>query len=81
MNTGHDLFTLIHKGQRKELFAATVVAGTTNWEDPSAASNFVSLWSKLASMLEAPAWQRLERSLPLPHSCSDHTPSTGKQGS
>jgi hypothetical protein len=27
--TRHDFFTLIHKGQRKELFAATVLAGMT----------------------------------------------------
>jgi hypothetical protein len=43
MTTRHDFFTLIHKGQRKELFAATVLAGTTNWEDASAANDFVSL--------------------------------------
>jgi Hemerythrin HHE cation binding domain len=55
MSTRHDFFTLIHKGQRRELFAATVLAGTTNWEDASSASDFVSVWSKLCSMLEAHA--------------------------
>jgi iron-sulfur cluster repair protein YtfE (RIC family) len=73
MNTGHDFFTLIHKGQRKELFAATVVAGTTNWEDPSAASNFVSLWSKLASMLEAHAAHEHNHVFPL---LAQHAPET-----
>ena len=65
MSTRHDFFTLIHKGQRKELFAATVAAGTINWEDPSAANDFVSLWTKLTSMLEAHAVHEHNHLFPL----------------
>ena len=65
MSTRHDFFTLIHKGQRKELFAAIVLAGTTNWEDASAANDFVFLWSKLTSMLEAHAAHEHNHLFPL----------------
>lgn len=34
------LFTLIHKGQRRELFALTRRAGTIDWDDPQAAADF-----------------------------------------
>jgi hypothetical protein len=61
----HDFFTVIHKGQRKELFAATVLAGTINWQDASAASDFVALWSKLTSMLEAHAAHEHKHFFPL----------------
>jgi Hemerythrin HHE cation binding domain len=67
MNAGsrHDFFTVIHKGQRKELFAATVLAGTINWEDATAANDFVALWSKLTSMLEAHAAHEHKHFFPL----------------
>jgi hypothetical protein len=61
----HDFFTVIHKGQRKELFAATVLAGTIDWEDPAAADGFVALWSKLSAMLEAHAAHEHNHFLPL----------------
>jgi iron-sulfur cluster repair protein YtfE (RIC family) len=61
----HDFFTAIHKGQRKELFAATVLAGTINWEDASAANDFVALWSKLTTMLEAHAAHEHKHFFPL----------------
>ncbi len=73
MTTRHDFFTLIHKGQRKELFAATVLAGTTNWEDASAANDFVALWSKLSSMLDAHAAHEHNHFLPL---LAQHAPKT-----
>ncbi|MCU1397169.1 MAG: hypothetical protein JWN62_278 [Acidimicrobiales bacterium] len=73
MSTRHDFFTLIHKGQRRELFAATVVAGTTDWEDASSANDFVSLWSKLASMLEAHAGHEHNHVFPL---LAHHAPET-----
>ena len=67
MNAGsrHDFFTVIHKGQRKELFAATTLAGTINWEDVTAANDFVALWSKLTSMLEAHAAHEHKHFFPL----------------
>ena len=67
MNTGsrHDFFTVIHKGQRKELFAATILAGTTNWEDTTAANDFVALWTKVTSMLEAHAAHEHKHFFPL----------------
>jgi len=67
MNAGsrHDLFTVIHKGQRKELFAVTVLAGTINWEDATAANDFVAVWSKLTSMLEAHAAHEHKHFFPL----------------
>ncbi len=71
MSARHDFFTLIHKGQRKELFAATVVAGTTDWDDPSSANDFVSLWSRLASMLEAHAAHEHNHVFPL---LAEHAP-------
>jgi Hemerythrin HHE cation binding domain/FAD linked oxidases, C-terminal domain len=61
----HDFFTVIHKGQRKELFAATVLAGTTNWEDAAAANDFVAMWSKLTAMLEAHAAHEHKHFFPL----------------
>jgi hypothetical protein len=61
----HDFFTVIHKGQRKELFAATILAGTINWEDATAANDFVALWSKLTSMLEAHAAHEHKHFFPL----------------
>jgi Hemerythrin HHE cation binding domain len=61
----HDFFTVIHKGQRKELFAATVLAGTINWEDAAAANDFVAMWSKLTSMLEAHAAHEHKHFFPL----------------
>jgi iron-sulfur cluster repair protein YtfE (RIC family) len=61
----HDFFTVIHKGQRKELFAATILAGTINWEDTTAANDFVALWSKLTSMLEAHAAHEHKHFFPL----------------
>jgi hypothetical protein len=64
MTTRHDFFTLIHKGQRKELFAATVLAGTTDWDDASAANDFVALWSKLSSMFDAHAAHEHNHFLP-----------------
>jgi hypothetical protein len=33
-----DFFTLIHKGQRQELFVATIKAGTVDWDDLEAAA-------------------------------------------
>ena len=67
MNTASrpDFFTVIHKGQRKELFAATILAGTTNWEDTTAANDFVALWSKLTGMLEAHAAHEHKHFFPL----------------
>ena len=67
MNAGsrHDFFTVIHKGQRKELFAATILAGTINWEDATAANEFVGLWSKLTAMLEAHAAREHKHFFPL----------------
>jgi hypothetical protein len=67
MNAGsrHDFFTVIHKGQRKELFAATVLAGTINWEDAAAAGNFVAFWSKVSTMLEAHAAHEHNHFFPL----------------
>jgi Hemerythrin HHE cation binding domain len=73
MNTRHDFFTLIHKGQRKELFAATVLAGTTKWEDAVEANDFVSLWSRLSSMLEAHAAHEHNHMFPL---LARHAPET-----
>lgn len=73
MSTRHDFFTLIHKGQRKELFTATVVAGTTDWGDLSAANDFVSMWSKVASMLEAHAGHEHNHLFPL---LTHHAPET-----
>jgi iron-sulfur cluster repair protein YtfE (RIC family) len=61
----HDFFTVIHKGQRKELFAATILAGTINWEDATAANEFVALWSKLTTMLEAHAAHEHKHFFPL----------------
>jgi hypothetical protein len=61
----HDFFTVIHKGQRKELFAATVLAGTIDWEDATAADDFVALWSKLTSMLDAHAAHEHKHFFPL----------------
>jgi hypothetical protein len=63
--TRHDFFTVIHKGQRKELFAATVQAGTIDWEDAVAAGDFVAIWSKLCSMLEAHAAHEDKHFVPL----------------
>jgi hypothetical protein len=67
MNAGsrHDFFTVIHKGQRKELFAATVLAGTINWEDAAEANDFVAIWSKLTTMLEAHASHEHKHFFPL----------------
>jgi len=67
MNVGsrHDFFTVIHKGQRKELFAVTVLAGTIDWEDITAANDFVALWSKLTSMLAAHAAHEHKHFFPL----------------
>lgn len=76
MNTRHDFFTLIHKGQRNELFAATVLAGTINWEDASAANDFVSLWSKLSAMLDAHAAHEHNHMFPL---LAQHAPETVEQ--
>jgi Hemerythrin HHE cation binding domain len=73
MTTRHDFFTLIHKGQRKELFAATVLAGTTDWDDASAANDFVALWSKLSSMFDAHAAHEHNHFLPL---LAQHAPET-----
>jgi hypothetical protein len=61
----HDFFTVIHKGQRKELFAATILAGTIDWEDDNAADEFVALWSKLTSMLAAHAAHEHKHFFPL----------------
>ena len=61
----HDFFTAIHKGQRKELFAATVLAGTIDWEDAAAANDFVASWSKLTTMLEAHAAHEHKHFFPL----------------
>ena len=72
----HDFFVLIHKGQRKELFEATLLAGTTNWEDASAANDFVSRWSKLASMLEAHAEHEHNHLFPL---LAQHAPEIVEQ--
>jgi hypothetical protein len=47
----------------------------------STTEGFTAFMSDARQVLEAPAWQRLERSLAVPHSCSSHTPSTSKQGS
>lgn len=76
MSTRHDFFTLIHKGQRKELFAATVLAGTTNWEDACASNDFVALWSKVSSMLEAHAAHEHNHVFPL---LAQHAPATVAQ--
>lgn len=67
MNVGsrHDFFSLIHKGQRKELFAATSLAGTIDWEDVTATNDFVALWSKLTSMLAAHAAHEHQHFFPL----------------
>ena len=65
MSTRHDFFKLIHKGQRKELFEATVLAGTIDWEDQTSADGFVSVWSKLVSMLEAHAAHEHNHVFPL----------------
>jgi len=73
MSTRHDFFTLIHKGQRKELFAAAVLAGTTNWEDAFSANDFVSVWSKVAAMLEAHAAHEHNHVFPL---LARHAPET-----
>ena len=76
MTTRHDFFTLIHKGQRNELFAATVLAGTTNCEDAAAANDFVSLWSKLSAMLDAHAAHEHNHMFPL---LVQHAPETVEQ--
>jgi hypothetical protein len=47
-----DFFTLIHKGQRRELFAVTTSAGTIDWDDPQAAAEFGSAWEQLRRMLK-----------------------------
>ncbi len=67
MNAGsrHDFFSVIHKGQRKELFAATILAGTVDWEDSAVANDYVALWSKVTSMLEAHAAHEHKHFFPL----------------
>jgi iron-sulfur cluster repair protein YtfE (RIC family) len=53
--TRDDFFTLIHKGQRRELFAAVVKAGTLDWNDPSDAAAFERHWNEIHRMLAAHA--------------------------
>jgi hypothetical protein len=50
-----DFFTLIHKGQRRELFAAIVKAGTLDWNDRSDAAAFERHWIEIHRMLVAHA--------------------------
>ena len=44
---------------------ATVLAGTISWEDTAAANDFVAMWSKLTTMLEAHAADEHKHFFPL----------------
>jgi iron-sulfur cluster repair protein YtfE (RIC family) len=52
-NAREDFFTLIHKGQRRELFLATITAGRLDWDDHTAAAAFGATWAGIRRMLEA----------------------------
>ena len=60
-----DFFTLIHKGQRRELFLATTQAGTLDWDDPDAAAEFGASWSDVSRMLTMHAKHEDNHFLPL----------------
>ena len=47
-----DFSTLIHKGQRRELFALTTRAGMIDWDDPHATAGFTAAWEQLSRMLK-----------------------------
>jgi hypothetical protein len=65
-STGRDdFFTLIHKGQRRELFAAIVKAGTLDWNDRSDAAAFERYWIEIHRMLVAHAKQEETHFFPL----------------
>lgn len=60
-----DFFTLIHKGQRRELFVATMQAGTIDWNDPDAVVDFGAAWSDISRMLAMHAKHEDSHFLPL----------------
>jgi hypothetical protein len=60
-----DFFTLIHKGQRRELFAAVVKAGTLDWTDRCEAAAFDRDWIEIHRMLVAHAKHEDMHFLPL----------------
>jgi hypothetical protein len=60
-----DFFTLIHKGQRRELFAAIVKAGTLDWNDSSDAAAFERDWNEIRRILVAHAEQEETHFFPL----------------
>jgi Hemerythrin HHE cation binding domain len=60
-----DFFTLIHKGQRRELFLATTRAGTLDWDDPRAAADFGVSWNDVSRMLMMHAKHEDNHFLPL----------------
>jgi Hemerythrin HHE cation binding domain len=60
-----DFFTLIHKGQRRDLFAATVRAGTLDWNDRSDVDAFERHWIEIHRMLVAHAHQEETHFFPL----------------
>jgi hypothetical protein len=47
-----DFFTLIHKGLRRELFAVTTMAGSTDWTDQTAVAAVGDRWCELHHLLE-----------------------------
>ena len=64
-NGRDDFFALIHKGQRRELFAAIVKAGTLDWSDRSDAAAFERYWIEIHRMLVAHAKQEETHFFPL----------------
>ena len=60
-----DVFTLGHKGQRRELFLLLTNAGTANWSDPSGVATFATMWNELRRALELDADEERKHYFPL----------------